>query len=122
MRAWEFYEGEGLDRHRRTVRRPILTLRHINRLKRLKLAQRSKHEQRLALWNPMYGQENAAEAELDVREAELDQREEELRFKELEADIKKAINDAEIDQKSRQHLHQMAMAELHRRQKKQPET
>jgi hypothetical protein len=119
MRAWELYEGEGLDRHRGTARRPILTLRHINRLKRLKLAQRRKYAQRLALCRLMYGQDDATERELDEREAELDQREQEVRLKEIEANIKKAINDAEVDQKSRQRLHQMAMAELRRSQKKQ---
>jgi hypothetical protein len=99
--------------------RPILTLRHINELKRLKAVPRGKHEQRLALCRLMYGQDDVAERELRERAAELDQREQELRLKQLEADIKKAINDAEIDQKSRQRLHQMAMAEL-RRRKKQP--
>jgi hypothetical protein len=122
MRAWELYEGEGLDRHRSTARRPILTLRHINKLKRLKAVQRGKHERRLALWNLMYGQDAAEERKLDQREADLDGREQELRMKELQADIEKSINDAEVDQKARNRLHQLAMAALHRRQKKHPET
>ena len=119
MRAWELY-GEGLDRHCVAARRPILTLRHINRLKRLKLAQRGQHEQRLALCNLMYGQEDMAEADLDEREARVAAREAEVRLKELKADIEKAINDAEVDQKARRRLHQMAMAELRRSWKKQP--
>lgn len=119
MRAWELYEGEGLDRHRTTAGRPIISLRHINKLKRLKAAQRIEREQRLALWNLMYGQDAAEERKLDQREAELDAREGEVRMKELQADIEKSIDDAEVDQKARNRLHQMAMAALHRWQKKQ---
>ena len=115
MRAWELYEGRGLDRQRVAKRRPILTLRHINELKRLKAVQRGKREQRLALLNLMYGQDDSAERERDQRDAKLDQREGEVRMKELQVDIEKAINHAEIDGEAKQRLHQMAMADLHRR-------
>ena len=112
MRAHEFItETEN--------RRPIITLRHVNKLKRLKVAQRHEREQRLALWNVMYGQDAAEERKLDQREADLDSREAELRMQELQVRIEKAIDDAEVDQKARTRLHQMAMAALHRRQKKQ---
>jgi hypothetical protein len=67
MRAWELYESEGLDRQHANAGRPILTLRHINELKRLKAVQRGKHEQRLALYALMYGQEDGAERELGER-------------------------------------------------------
>ena len=115
MRAWELYEGEGLDRHHYAARKPIVSLRHINKLKRMKAAERDEREQRLALWNLMYGQDEVAERKLDQREADLDAREDELRMQELQAEIEKAIDDAEVDQKAQQRLHQMAMAALHRR-------
>ena len=118
MRAWEFFQGEGLDRQRASARHPILSLRHINKLKRLKAVQRGKHEQRLALWGLIYGEDDADQKELDRRESALNDREEQLRLKELKADIEKAINDAEVDEKARQRLHQMARAELRRQQKK----
>lgn len=117
MRAWELFEGKQLDRHRATTRRPILTLRHIHDLKILKDTQGAKHAQRLVLWRLMYGQDDVGEGDLDEREAELDRREGEVRMKELQLDIEKAINDAEIDQKARQRLQQMAMAQLHRQKK-----
>ena len=122
MRAWELYEGKGLDRHRTTARRPIISLRHINKLKGMKASQRDEREQRLALWNLMYGQDATEERKLDQREADLDSREAELRMQELQAKIDKSINDAEVDQKAQTRLHQMAMAALHRRQKKQQPT
>ena len=120
MRAWELYEGEELDRHRATARRPILTLRHINKLKRMKAAHRDERAQRLALLNLMYGQDTAEERKLDQREAELHSREDELRMRELQTKIEKSIAAAEVDQKARTRLHQMAIANLHRRQKRQP--
>ena len=67
----------------------------------------------------MYGQDATEERKLDQREADLDSREAELRMQELQAKIEKTIDDAEVDQKARNRLHQMAMATLHRRQKKQ---
>ena len=68
-------------------------------MKRLKAAQRIEREQRLALWNLMYGQDAAEERKLDQREAEVDAREQQARLKILQADIEKSINDAEVDQK-----------------------
>ena len=119
MRAWELYEGEGLDRHPVTRRQPIISLRHINKLKRMKAAEHDEREQRLALWNLMYGQDDIAEREIDQLKGDLDAREAEVRMKELQVRIEKAIDDAEVEQKARTRLHQMAMAALHRRQKKQ---
>ena len=118
MRAWEFV-GEGLDRHRSKARRPILSLRHVNKLKKIKATRQAEHEQRLALLSLMYGQDAGEEGKLDQRKADLDAREDELRMQELQVKIEKAIDDAEVDQKARNRLHQMAMAALHRRQKKQ---
>ena len=119
MRAWEFV-GEGLDRHRSNARRPILSLRHVNKLKKIKATRQAEHEQRLALLSLMYGQDAGEEGKLDQRKGDLDAREAEVRMKELQVRIEKPIDDAEIDQKARNRLHQMAMAALHRRQKKQP--
>lgn len=122
MRAREFCESEDLDRHRTTARRPIISLRHANKLKRIKAARRDEYAQRLALLGLMYGQDADADRNLDQRETDLDAREDELRLKELKVDIEKAINHAEIDQKAQQRLHQMAMADLRRRQKTQQST
>lgn len=119
MRAREFCESEDLDRHRPTARRPIISLRHANKLKRMKAAQRDDYAQRLALLGLMYGQNTDEERKMDQRKAELDAREDELRLKELKVEIEKAINHAEIDQKAQQRLHQMAMADMRRRQKTQ---
>ena len=86
----------------------------------MKAARRAEREQRPALWSLMYGQDDAAERERDQRDAKLDQREGEVRMKELQVSIEKAINRAEVDGKAKQRLHQMAMAELRRRQKQPP--
>ena len=120
MRAWEIFESEGLDRHRVTPRRPIISLRHIHKLKKMRAARRAEREQRPALWSLMYGQDDAAERERDQRDAKLDQREGEVRMKELQVSIEKAINRAEVDAKAKQRLQQMAMAELRRRRKQPP--
>ena len=117
MRAREFCESEDLDRHSANARRPIISLRHANKLKRMKAARRDEYAQWLALLGLMYGQDSDEERKLDQREADLDAREDELRIKELKVDIEKAINHAEIDQKAQQRLHQRAMADLRRRQK-----
>jgi len=37
------------------MRKPVITLRHINKLKRMKYAQREEHEQRKVLLSLMYG-------------------------------------------------------------------
>lgn len=83
----------------------------------MKAARRDDYAQRLALLGLMYGQDTDEERKLDQRETDLDAREHELRLKQLQVDIEKAINHAEIDQKGKQRLHQMAMADMKRRQK-----
>ena len=65
MRAWELYEqGDGDprtpdDRRTRVTRKPVVGLRHINRLKRAKAEQESENEQRQRLWSVMYADANA---------------------------------------------------------------
>lgn len=125
MRFYELYETEPLDvenqlfdrPHRDGTRRPAVSLRHVNRLKRMRVARRDERHQKQALWGLMYGQDEPARRELERREAELDAREREQHLRDVEADIHKAIADAETDAESKQHLRAMAMREINRRKK-----
>jgi len=125
MRAWELNEDYDLEMHmldgptrRRGTRGPVLTLGHVNKLKRMKAARRAEHNAKQALWQMMYGHDDVRERDLDRREADLEARENELRLREIEAGIDKAIADAEADEESKQHLHAMATREINRRKKK----
>ena len=125
MRFYELYEADPLDResqlfdrpHRSGTRRPTVSLKHVHRLKRMRLARRDERAQKTALWGLMYGQDEPAHRELERREAELDAREREQHLREVEADIHKAIADTETDAESKRHLHAMAMREINRRKK-----
>ncbi|QLH38556.1 MAG: hypothetical protein HWD60_05775 [Defluviicoccus sp.] len=86
-------------------------------MKRMRVARRDERIQKLALWGLMYGQDEPAHRELERREAELDAREREQHLRDVEAEIHKAIADAETDAESKQHLHAMAMREINRRRK-----
>ncbi|QNT68849.1 hypothetical protein [Defluviicoccus vanus] len=117
MRAWELYEtGGGGDTG--SGRKPIVSLRHINQLKRLKAARRADEEQRQRLWSLMYADPNTEQHSLDEREVELDGREQELRLRELQAEIGESIAKAEVSQQRKDDLYQMAMREIGRRRKK----
>ena len=109
MRAWELYE-EGNDDARGT-RKPIISLRHINRLKELRRARQAEHEQRQRLWSLMYADPNAELHNLDQREAEL-------RLRKLQAEIEQAIAKAEVSTEQRDRLQQLAMREVSRRTKR----
>ena len=91
--------------------------KHVNRMKRMKVARRDEREQKLALWSLMYGQDDPTRREMERREAELDEREQEQHLRDVESEIHKAIDDAEVDQKAKQHLHAMAMREINRRKR-----
>lgn len=125
MRFYELYETDPLDLenqlfdrpHRNGRKRPAVSLKHVNRLKRMRVARRDERHQKQALWGLMYGQAESTRRELDRREAELDAREREQRLRDVEVDIHKAIADAETDAKSKQRLHAMAMREINRRKK-----
>lgn len=125
MRAYELFETDPLDLenqlydrpHRNGKKRPAVSLRNVNRLKRMRVARRDERIQKLALWGLMYGQDEPAHRELERREAELDAREREQHLRDVEAEIHKAIADAETDAESKQHLHAMAMREINRRRK-----
>ena len=103
--------------HRTGTRRPAVSLKHVNRLKRMRVARREERDQKQALWGLMYGQDEPARRELERREAELEAREREQHLRDVEADIHKAIADAETDAESKQYLHAMAMREINRRKK-----
>jgi hypothetical protein len=125
MRAYELIEDYDLEKYlldeptrRPGTRSPVLTLHHVNKLKQMKASRRAEHNAKQALWQMMYGHDEVRERDLDRREADLEAREHELRLREIEAGIDKAIADAEADEKSKQHLHTMAMREIDRREKK----
>jgi hypothetical protein len=125
MRFYELYETDPLDHEsqlfdrprRGGTRRPAVSLKHVNRLKRMRVARRDERNQKLALWGLMYGQDDPTRRDLEQREAELEAREREQHLRGIKADIDKAIADAEVDQKAKQHLHAMAMREINRRQR-----
>jgi len=125
MRYYEIYESDPLDLesqlfdrpHRNGTRRPAVSLKHVNQLKWMRVARRDERHQKQALWGLMYGQAEPARRELERREAELEAREREQHLRDVEAEIHKAIADAETDAESKQHLHAMAMREINRRKK-----
>jgi hypothetical protein len=99
------------------TRESVLSLQHLHRLKRMRIAHEAERERKLALWGLMYGQDNPARRDLERREADLEAHEREQHLREVEADIHKAIADAEIDEESKQHLHAMAMRAIKRQRK-----
>lgn len=117
MRIWELYETGGSGKTG-TARRPIVSLRHINRLKHLRASRRADQGQRQRLWALMYSDPTIEQQNLDEREADLDGREQELRLRELQADIDKAIAKAEVSSHQRDQLHKMAIREINRRKNK----
>lgn len=125
MRVYELIEDYDLEKHlldkptgRPGTRSPVLTLHHVNKLKRMKAAHRAERAAKQALWQLMYGRDEVKERDLDRREAELEASQHEQRLREIEAGIEKAIADAEADETSKQRLHVMAMREINRRKKK----
>ena len=124
MRAWELYEQGNDDPRvsddRRTggTRNPIVSLRHINRLKRLRALRRAECKQRQRLCSLMYADPSTEQHSLDEREADLDAREQELRLRELQADIDEAIAKAEVSQQQKDRLYRMAMRDINNRRKK----
>ncbi len=125
MKAWELTEDYDLEMHvldgptrRPGTGAPVLTLGHVNKLKRMKAARRAEHNAKQALWQMMYGREEVRERDLDRQEADLEARQHELRLREIEAGIDKAIADAEAEEESKQRLHTMATREINKRKKK----
>lgn len=125
MRAYELYETDPLDldsqliieprRHGR--REPVLSLRHIHKLKRMKAAREAEYAAKLALWQAMYGSDDAARRELDQRDADLDRREEELRLRKLKADLQVAAAKVKVGAERQDHLEKMAMNDVRRRKR-----
>lgn len=95
----------------------MVSLKYVNRLKRMRVARRDERDHKQALWGLMYGQDESTRRDLERREADLDAREREQHLRDVEADIHKAIADAETNEKSKRHLHAMAMREVNRRKK-----
>lgn len=104
MRFYEFCADDPNNR------KPLISLKHINRLKKMKQARRDEFAQRKILMGLMYGDPDDKQAD---RERELDMREREVTL--LKSEIQALIDRAEIDQESRQHIQKMARREVGRR-------
>jgi len=88
MRAYELYETP--------TRKPKITLRHLNQLKHIRRRNQQAHDAKMALLPQMYSSERLAD------EAEL------------KDEISNEIDKAEIDEKQKQHIEQMAMNTIKR--------
>lgn len=100
MRLYEFDAADPNNR------KPALSLRHINRLKKIKAERRKEFAKRKVLMGLMYGQDDTHEIELSKRELENDHRELELDKREAELDLlNQQIQQAE---KSHGHIQKMA--------------
>jgi hypothetical protein len=126
MRYYELLELQPVDLERRPsdaprpdgTSEPVLSLQHLHRLKRMRMAHEAERERKRALWGLMYGQYDPARRDLERREADLEAHEREQHLRDVEAGIHKAIADAEIDEESKQHLHAMAMRAIKRERKR----
>ncbi len=125
MRAYELYETDPLDQDSQLITEPrrhgrpepVLSLRHIHKLKRMQAAREAEYAAKLALWQAMYGSDDAVRRELDQRDADLDRREEELRLQKLKADLQVAATKAKVGAERQDHLQQMAMNDVRRRKR-----
>lgn len=121
MRAWELNEGAdelGVERFddqpdsRSDQRNPTITLRHINRLKKIKAHRRAEQEQRHILMGLMYGviDENEPTA-IQKKQDQIDLRKKEQELKKIEQEIKDA------DHQWMDDLHRMAKNGINRAKK-----
>lgn len=101
MRFYEF-DTSG-DPHDPNNRKPHLSLRHINRLKKIQQAKREEFTQRKILMGLMYSDPDDEQAD---RERVLDDKIHRLEM--LKGEIGLMIDRAEIDDESRKHIQKMA--------------
>jgi hypothetical protein len=90
------------------TRKPVITLRHLNRLKHIRKNRQREHDIKMDLVSTMYGdpqlQENEAEAHQQAMEN-------------LKDEITNQIDAAEITQKQKSHIEDMALAAIERKRK-----
>ncbi len=130
MRAHELLEDAGLvalglydparDRlHTRTpgdARKPGITLRQLNRLKRIRNVRRKAQEKRQELVRVMYADPDLAQQTREQeRELEYDRRQYEL--ERLKDEISKIVDQAQVDQEGRDHVKDMAQQAIERARK-----
>ena len=100
MRLYEFDAADPNNR------KPALSLRHINRLKKLKAERRKEFAKRKVVMGLMYGQDDPREIDLAKRELDHGRRELELDKREAELDLL----DQQIRQSEKSHGHIQKMA------------
>ncbi len=120
MRAYELYEKDpaalGIynpqnDYSKPAVtdtRKPFITLRHLNKLKHIRRNRQREHDAKMALVSTMYGDPQLRENELEAQHQALEN---------LKDEIANQIDAAEIDQKQKAHIEDMAMDAVKRRRK-----
>lgn len=101
MRAFELYETDPAALCRFMDRsKPTITLRDLNRLKKIKHNRRRELEKKHAFLPVIYGDPDLRDEEFDLRERELEQ---------IEDEIGLEIDRAEVDAKAKAHLADMAL-------------
>ncbi len=90
------------------IRKPVITLRHLNKLKHIRRRHKRDHHIKMDLVSKMYGDPQLRENELEAQQQALEN---------LKDEIANQIDAAEIDQKQKSHIENMAMDAVKRRQK-----
>jgi hypothetical protein len=88
--------------------KPVITLRHLNKLKHIRNIRQREHDKKMALLSIMYGDPQLKQNEIETQRIELEK---------LELEISKLIDAAEIEQEQKSHIEDMAMAAIKRRRK-----
>ena len=121
MRAFELYEANptalglydpSLDQSGPSLtdtKISFITLRHLNKLKHIRRNRQREHDAKMATVSVMYGDPQIRENELEAQEQAL---------KNLKDEIANQIDAAEIDQKQKSHIEDMAMDAVIRQRKK----
>ena len=91
------------------TRKSALTLRHLNRLKHIRRKRQRDHDAKMELVSIMYGDPQLRENELEVQQQALEN---------LKDEIANKIDAAEINQKQKSHIEDMAINALTRKRKK----
>lgn len=90
------------------IRKSVITLRHLNKLKHIRRNRQREHDAKMALVSTMYGDPQLRENELEAQHQALEN---------LKDEIANQIDAAEIDQKQKAHIEDMAMDAVKRRRK-----
>jgi DNA-binding helix-hairpin-helix protein with protein kinase domain len=90
------------------IRKPPLTLRHLNKLKHIRKNRQRAHDDKMSLVSTMYGDPQLREHEIEAQQQALEN---------LKDEIANQIDAAEIDQKQKSHIETMAMNTIERQRK-----